>query len=71
MLVLTGIDLIFFTESSMRPPFGFVLEIAQILPQEYFSITEQPLHRDKDFSAPLPIPRVRRLGVHKELVSGT
>lgn len=67
VLVWTGIELIFFTASSVRWQFGFVLEVAQILPQEYFHIAEQPFYRAKTFSAPQPIPQMRTLGMHKEL----
>ena len=61
VLVLAGIELIFFMVASMGLCFGFVLKTVLII-QGYFSYSEQCLHRVKVFSASHPTPPARRLG---------
>ena len=70
MLVLAGIELIFFTVASMGLCFGFVLETGLII-QGCLVIAEQCLHRVKAFSASHPTPPASRLGVHKKLGGDT
>lgn len=53
VLVLAGIELIFFIEACLGLYFGFVLEIALVILGIFF-IAEQILHRVKAFSASYP-----------------
>ena len=71
MLVLAGIELMFFIVASMGLCFGFVLEAVLITQRDVSVTAEQPLPRAKAFSAPHPTPPARRLGGHKELAGDT
>ena len=72
MLILAGIESIFFTAAGMGLCFGFVLETVLIIVGfvfviAVFVIAEQCLHSLRAFSASHSTPPVSRLGVHKEL----
>ena len=73
MLVLAGIELIFFIVASMGLCFGFVLKTVLILiiQGDVFVTTEQCLHSIKPFPASHPTPPVSNLGVHKNLGGDT
>lgn len=61
MLILAGLELIFFTVASTGLCFGLAGNI------DVFIIPELGLHRSKALSAPHPSPPARRVRVHKEL----
>ena len=71
MLVLSEVELIFFTVASMGLHFGFVLETVLTIQGCFIFTAEQRLHRAKAFSASHPTPQASRLGVHKELGGDT
>lgn len=71
VLILAGINLIFFVMASMGPCLAFLLDTMLII-QGYLIIPEQYLHNLKDFSeTSQPIPPARKLGVQKKLWGDT
>ena len=68
MLVLPGLELIFFTVASVGPCSGFVLE-AVLITEGCFSPAEQGLHGAKGISAPHPTSE--QAGGHQELGGDT
>jgi len=61
VLVLAGIESIFFIVADMGLCFGFLLKTV-LITQGSFSTAEQCLHRVKTFSAPHTTPPASRLG---------
>ena len=70
VLVLAGVELVFFTLAIMGLCFEFVLKTV-LVTQGCLVPAEQCSHRAKASSAPHPTPPASWLGVHRELGGGT
>ena len=70
VLVLAGVELIFFIVADMGLCFGFVLKTV-LITRDVSVPAEQCLHRAKAFAAPHPTQPARRLGGHKKLGGDT
>lgn len=68
VLVLPGVEWIFFTVACMGSHFGVAEQCWYY--RSPFVVSEQSLHKDKAFSAPQTIPPARRLGEHNNLGGG-